>query len=156
MVGGAGSGQTTVLLEKLKTITGEVLYVTHSAYLAEHAKELFYAHDFQREEQSVDFLSYREYLETWKTPEGREAHWRDFSGWFARIRQNYKWIDAVPLADGRGNRRDRARSERKSHHRHLHPTHRERAESWEQSLFFLRFYGAWQAPLVDGCFQGGT
>ena len=80
LVGGAGSGKTALLLEKLKTIPGDVLYITHSAYLAEHAKELFYAHDFVREDQEVAFLSYREYLETWRIPEGREAQWRDFAG----------------------------------------------------------------------------
>ncbi|WP_409409131.1 hypothetical protein AAE485_13825 [Acidithiobacillus ferriphilus] len=94
LVGGAGSGKTALLLEKLKTIPGDVLYITHSAYLAEHAKELFYAHDFVREDQEVAFLSYREYLETWRIPEGREAQWRDFASWFARMRQNYKGVDA--------------------------------------------------------------
>ena len=94
LVGGAGSGKTALLLEKLKTIAGDVLYITHSAYLAEHAKELFYAHDFVREDQEVAFLSYREYLETWRIPEGREAQWRDFASWFARMRQNYKGIEA--------------------------------------------------------------
>jgi len=33
LVGGAGSGKTALLLEKLKTLGGEVLYVTHSAFL---------------------------------------------------------------------------------------------------------------------------
>ena len=94
LVGGAGSGKTALLLEKLKTIPEDVLYITHSAYLAEHAKELFYAHDFVREDQEVAFLSYREYLETWRIPSGREAQWRDFAQWFARIRQNYKGIEA--------------------------------------------------------------
>ncbi|AWP24753.1 hypothetical protein C4901_16695 [Acidiferrobacter sp. SPIII_3] len=94
LVGGAGSGKTALLLEKLKTIPGDVLYITHSAYLAEHARELYYAHDFVREGQEAAFLSYRDYLETWRIPEGREASWRDFSAWFARIRQNYKGIDA--------------------------------------------------------------
>ena len=94
LVGGAGSGKTALLLEKLKTIPGEVLYITHSAYLAEHARELYYAHGFVRDDQEAAFLSYREYLETWQIPPGREAHWRDFAGWFARIRQNYKGVDA--------------------------------------------------------------
>ncbi|WP_198926358.1 hypothetical protein, partial [Acidithiobacillus thiooxidans] len=94
LVDGAGSGKTALLLEKLKTIPEDVLYITHSAYLAEHAKELFYAHDFVREDQEVAFLSYREYLETWRIPSGREAQWRDFAQWFARIRQNYKGIEA--------------------------------------------------------------
>lgn len=79
LVGGAGSGKTALLLEKLKTIPGDVLYITHSAYLAEHARELYYAHDFVREGQEAAFLSYRDCLETWRIPEGREASWRDLA-----------------------------------------------------------------------------
>ncbi|MGE0048834.1 MAG: UvrD-helicase domain-containing protein [Acidithiobacillus sp.] len=94
LVGGAGSGKTALLLEKLKTIPGDVLYVTHSAYLAEHARDLYYAHGYQREEQEADFLSYRDYLETWRIPQGKELGWRDFFVWFQRARQGFKGIEA--------------------------------------------------------------
>jgi len=94
LVGGAGSGKTALLLEKLKTIPGEVLYVTHSAYLAEHARELYYAHGYQREEQEAAFLSYRAYLETWQIPEGREVQWRDFANWFQHVRSGFRGLDA--------------------------------------------------------------
>lgn len=96
LVGGAGSGKTALLLEKLKTIPGEVLYVTHSAYLAEQSRELYYAHGFQQEEQETSFLSYRDYLETWEIPAGREVTWRDFYGWFQRQRAG-KGIEAHAL-----------------------------------------------------------
>ena len=94
IVGGAGSGKTALALEKLKGMTGEVLYVTQSAYLARHARDLYYAAGFEREDQEVAFLSYRELMESIRVPAGREATWRDFSGWFARVRQAYKGIDA--------------------------------------------------------------
>jgi hypothetical protein len=94
LVGGAGSGKTALLLEKLKTIPGDVLYVTHSAYLAEHARDLYYAHGYQREGQEAAFLSYRAYLETWRIPGGREVTWRDFVAWFQRVRHGFKGIEA--------------------------------------------------------------
>ncbi len=94
LVGGAGSGKTALLLEKLKTIPGDVLYITQSAYLAEHARDLYYAHGYQQEEQEANFLSYRDYLETWRIPQGKELTWRDFFGWFQRVRQGYKGIEA--------------------------------------------------------------
>ena len=94
VVGGAGSGKTALALEKLKSVSGEALYVTQSAYLARHARDLYYAAGFDHEEQDVAFLSYRELMESIRVPPGREVAWRDFSGWFARVRQAYKGVDA--------------------------------------------------------------
>jgi hypothetical protein len=94
IVGSAGSGKTALTLEKLKHVQGEVLYVTHSAYLAQAARDLYYAHGFERDGQEASFLSYREFLESIRVPAGREANWRDFSAWFARMRQQFKGIDA--------------------------------------------------------------
>jgi len=94
VVGSAGSGKTALTLEKMKQAQGDVLYVTLSAYLAQSARDLYYAHGFEREGQETDFLSFREFLESIRVPDGREASWRDFSGWFARMRQQFKGIDA--------------------------------------------------------------
>lgn len=94
IVGGAGSGKTALALEKLKGVTGEALYVTQSAYLARHARDLYYAAGFERDDQDVAFLSYRELMESIRVPTGREATWRDFAAWFARVGQAYKGIDA--------------------------------------------------------------
>jgi hypothetical protein len=96
VVGGAGSGKTALTLEKLKHARGEVLYVTQSAYLARNARDLYYAHGFEHEEQDATFLSYREFVESIRVPPGREAGWREYSGWLARIRQGqaFKGIDA--------------------------------------------------------------
>jgi hypothetical protein len=40
LIGGAGSGKTALTLEKLKQVDGDVLYVTHSAYLAQNGRNL--------------------------------------------------------------------------------------------------------------------
>lgn len=93
VVGSAGSGKTALTLEKLKHAEGEVLYVTHSAYLAQSARDLYYANGFELAGQEAVFLSYREFVESIRVPSGREASWRDFAGWFARQRQAFKEFD---------------------------------------------------------------
>jgi hypothetical protein len=94
VVGSAGSGKTALTLEKLKHAEGEALYVTHSAYLAQSARDLYYANGFEHAGQEVVFLSYREFVESIHVPPGREAHWRDFAGWFVRVRQTVRDVDA--------------------------------------------------------------
>ncbi|MBL8415978.1 MAG: hypothetical protein JNM42_16225, partial [Propionivibrio sp.] len=93
VVGSAGSGKTALTLEKLKHAEGEVLYVTHSSYLAQSARDLYYANGFEHSGQDAVFLSYREFVESIHVPSGREATWRDFAGWFARMRQSFKAFD---------------------------------------------------------------
>ncbi|MEK7436654.1 MAG: ankyrin repeat domain-containing protein [Pseudomonadota bacterium] len=93
VIGSAGSGKTALTLEKLKHAEGEVLYVTHSAFLAQNARDLYYANGFEHPAQEAVFLSYREFVESIHVPAGREASWRDFSGWFARMRQAFRDID---------------------------------------------------------------
>lgn len=93
VVGSAGSGKTALTLEKLKHVEGEVLYVTHSAYLAQSARNIYYANGFEHGGQEAVFLSYREFVESIRVPAGREASWRDFAGWFARMRQAFKAFD---------------------------------------------------------------
>ena len=94
IVGSAGSGKTALTLEKLKHAEGEVLYVTHSVYLAQNARNLYYSNGFEHTGQEAQFLSYREFVESIRLPLGREATWRDFSGWFARMQNAFKGIDA--------------------------------------------------------------
>jgi hypothetical protein len=94
IIGSAGSGKTALTLEKLKHAEGEVLYVTHSAYLAQSARGLYYSYGFEHTGQEATFFSYREFVESIRVPQGREAQWRDFSAWFARIKAAFKDIDA--------------------------------------------------------------
>lgn len=97
VVGGAGSGKTALTLEKLKHAEGDALYVTHSAYLAQTARDLYYAHGFEHPNQDAAFLSYRELVESIRVPPGREAGWRDYSGWLARMRQGHAFKEIDPL-----------------------------------------------------------
>ena len=93
IVGSAGSGKTALTLEKLKHAEGDVVYVTHSTYLAQSARDLYYANGFEHSGQEAVFLSFREFVESIRVPKGREANWRDFSGWYSRMRQAFKDID---------------------------------------------------------------
>ncbi len=86
LIGSAGSGKTAVVLEKLKRLTGEVAYITLSPFLAEHASRLYFSHGYENDRQDVDFLSFKEYLESVRVPAGRPVSFRAFAGWFARHR----------------------------------------------------------------------
>jgi Ankyrin repeats (many copies)/UvrD-like helicase C-terminal domain/AAA domain len=97
LVGCAGSGKTALTLMKLRTIPGEVLYVTESAYLAESAGSLYFAHGYENADQSVDFLSYRKLLESIAVPKGRPVTLRDFRPFFERHRQGFKFTSAHQL-----------------------------------------------------------
>lgn len=87
VIGAAGSGKTAVTLARLREAEGRVLYVTLSAYLAQSARALHAALGFDNQKQEVDFLSYRELLETLRVPPGREVTLPAFAGWCARHRQ---------------------------------------------------------------------
>ena len=86
LVGSAGSGKTALTLEKLRLARGRVLYVTQSAFLAQSAQAMYFAHGFEAEGQEPEFLSYREFIETVQVPAGRELDFAAFTGWFERYR----------------------------------------------------------------------
>ena len=62
LVGSAGSGKTALTLEKLRQARGRVLYVTQSAFLAQSAQAIYFAHGFEADGQEPEFLSYREFV----------------------------------------------------------------------------------------------
>lgn len=85
IIGPAGSGKTALTLEKMKNCTGDVLYVTHSPYLVQHAQELYDTeHHHDEDERRIDFFSYNEFMETLKVPDQREASFRDFRQWLSQ------------------------------------------------------------------------
>ena len=90
VIGSAGSGKTAVMLSRLREAEGRVLYVTLSAYLAQSARALHGAHGFENPKQEVDFLSYRELLETLRVPPGREVTLPLFAAWCERHRQSLR------------------------------------------------------------------
>ncbi len=99
VIGSAGSGKTAVTLARLREAEGRVLYVTLSAYLAQSARALHAAHGFENPKQEVDFLSYRELLETLRVPPGREVTLPAFAAWCARHRQALRLLgDLDPQA----------------------------------------------------------
>jgi hypothetical protein len=92
VIGSAGSGKTAVTLARLREAQGRVLYVTLSAYLAQSARALHAAHGFENPKQEVDFLSWRELLETLRVPPGREVTLALFAGWCERHRQSLRLL----------------------------------------------------------------
>ncbi len=88
VIGSAGSGKTVLTLEKLKHLAGDILYVTLSPYLAENARSLYYSNDYENDRQSIDFLSFKELLETIRVPEGREINYMEFERWFERYKHH--------------------------------------------------------------------
>lgn len=102
VIGSAGSGKTAVTLARLREAEGRVLYVTLSAYLAQSARALHAALGFENPKQEVDFLSYRELLETWRVPPGREVTLPLFATWCERHRQTLRLLgklDAQALSE---------------------------------------------------------
>jgi Viral (Superfamily 1) RNA helicase len=90
IVGSAGSGKTALVLEKLKTLTGNVAYISLSKFLVENAANLYYSKGYNNEDQDVEFLSLTDYLLSWKKLEGKEVTFRQFDGWFAKHSQSLK------------------------------------------------------------------
>lgn len=86
IVGSAGSGKTAVVLAKLREMSGNVLYVTLSAYLAQTARRLYSAHGYENADQEVEFMSFREFVDSIGVPEGAEVGFADFRSWFERRR----------------------------------------------------------------------
>ena len=97
VIGSAGSGKTAVTLARLREAEGRVLYVTLSAYLAQSARALHAAHGFENPKQEVDFLSYRELLETLRVPPGREVTLPAFAAWCERHRQSLRLLGDIDV-----------------------------------------------------------
>ena len=88
IIGSAGSGKTALTLEKIKMLKGRILYVTLSSYLAENSSRWYYSNNFENEQQEIDFLCYREFIETISIPGGKEMDFRTFMRWFWGFRQS--------------------------------------------------------------------
>jgi hypothetical protein len=97
LVGSAGSGKTAIVLEKIKRVPGEVLYVTRSPYLARHARDLYYALAYRNDDQEVTFVSFSEFLASVRASAGREITPRDFAAWFAGHRVASGFRDGAML-----------------------------------------------------------
>ncbi len=94
IIGSAGSGKTALVLEKIKSLKGKVAYITLSPYLAENSAHLYYSNKYENENLDIDFLSYSEFIESLRVPEGKEIDFKAFEIWFSRHRQAFKLKDA--------------------------------------------------------------
>jgi AAA domain/Ankyrin repeats (many copies) len=90
IMGPAGSGKTAVTLAKMREVTGEVLYVTLSAYLAQTARRLYGAHGYENPHQNAEFMSFREFVDTIAVPQGEEVRFSAFRTWLERRRGGLK------------------------------------------------------------------
>ena len=97
IIGSAGSGKTALTLEKMKQTSGDVLYVSLSPFLVQNARNLYYANGYENENQEVDFLSFHEFIESIRVPDGREVKLRDFSVWFQKHKGQSKLKDPHKL-----------------------------------------------------------
>jgi hypothetical protein len=88
LIGSAGSGKTSLTLEKMKTMPGDLLYVSLSPWLVHNARQLYYANHYQNEEQSIDFLSFEELIETIAIPKGKEITVTAFLNWHQRQKKS--------------------------------------------------------------------
>jgi len=97
IIGPAGSGKTALTLEKMKQFHGHGIYVTLSPYLSENARNLYYSNHYENNEQEISFLSFREFLETMRVPEGKEINYNAFANWLYRFPRQQRVADAHRL-----------------------------------------------------------
>lgn len=97
LIGSAGSGKTVLLMEKIKEMRGDVLYITLSPYLADHARRLYYSLGYDNEKQRITFASFHDFLGMIRVPDGKPVHYNAFSAWYARYRQQYPFRNAHML-----------------------------------------------------------
>lgn len=84
VIGSAGSGKTSVTLEKLKSLNGDLLYTSLSSFLVSHTQKVYYSHNYTNDKQEIDFLSFTEFLETIHIPKGKEITSQVFMQWFSK------------------------------------------------------------------------
>ena len=89
VVGPAGSGKTALILEKMKMLTGQGLYVTHSKFLVESSRKTYYSHHYENNAQEVEFFSFKEFLQSIEVPNGKEINFERFHHWWNRQKTNF-------------------------------------------------------------------
>jgi hypothetical protein len=97
VIGSAGSGKTALVLERMKGLSGRGLYVTHSKFLVENSRRIYYSNGYDGPHQEVDFYSFKELLQSVEIPSGKEVHYNDFISWWNRNKVNSPIKDAHKL-----------------------------------------------------------
>jgi len=98
IVGSAGSGKTSVTIEKLRTLTGKVLYVSLSQELVNSAKYIC------GEYQNIDFLSFNQFVNNIEEQKSKAIDFYTFKKWAYRnnikeIEKYYEEFKGVLTAD---------------------------------------------------------
>jgi len=94
IIGSAGSGKTALTLEKMKNLSGKILYVTLSPYLVENAKNLYYSFGYDNKKQEIDFYSFTDLLNSVEIVHGKEINFNAFEQWIWRYKEKNKIKDA--------------------------------------------------------------
>lgn len=97
IIGSAGSGKTTLVLEKIKKIKGNILYTSQSLYLVETSKRLYQKNQYDNQEQQLLFLSFKAFIESIRSPEGKPMNEEIFHHWFSKHLQSSSIKDAYKL-----------------------------------------------------------
>ena len=97
IIGSAGSGKTALTLEKMKQFTGNVAYISLSSFLVENAQGIYYANEYDNENQEIDFLSFQEYLQSIRIPKGKEINFPKFEAWYNRYKQTFKFKEPYKI-----------------------------------------------------------
>lgn len=97
IIGSAGSGKTALTLEKMKHLRGNVAYFSLSSFLVENAQKIYYSKGYDNPDQSVDFLSFKDYLESIAIPKGKEINFTIFERWYGKYQQTYKFKEPYKL-----------------------------------------------------------
>jgi len=97
IVGSAGSGKTVLTLEKIKQLKGNILYITLSPFLVDNSSRLYYSDNYENEKQEVDFLSFKEYVETLKVIQGKEIDYKSFNIWLQPRKYSFGITDVYKL-----------------------------------------------------------
>ena len=90
MIGSAGSGKTMLSLEKIKTLTGRILYVSLSAFLVDNARNHYYSANYSNEDQEIEFFSVGEFIASINIPHGKVIDLSRFKQFFMRYQNSYK------------------------------------------------------------------
>ncbi|RTZ64259.1 MAG: hypothetical protein DSZ29_05685 [Aquificaceae bacterium] len=97
VIGSAGSGKTSLILEKMKNIQGNILYISQSPYLVESSKKIYQSNCYQNEQQQLHFLSFEEFIENIQIPQGKAINNKIFQDWFKDILQSSSIKDGYKL-----------------------------------------------------------
>lgn len=96
IIGSAGSGKTMLALEKIKTLSGQILYVSLSNYLVNNSRNLYYAANYDNDDQEIDFLTVDEFIASINMPVGKAIDLNKFKEFFTRYKNNFRLnIDQV-------------------------------------------------------------